>query len=146
MDLQKTFDIVDHRILLAKLSHHGIRGVSNDWFESYLSNRSQYVFINGYDWSCCYKLWCPSRISSRSPAINDLNQAIKFCKVQHFADDTNLLCLGNSIKKLNRQVNAGLKCLVNWLKANKMSLNVKKTELVIFRSKQKKVKLSEIKC
>ena len=82
-------------------------------------------------WSCCYKLWWPSRICSRTPAIfiiyiNDLNQAIKFCKVHHFADDTNLLCLSNSIKKLNRLVNADLKCLVNWLNANKISLNVKK--------------------
>ena len=31
--------------------------------------------------------------------INDLNQAIKFCKVHHFVDDTNLLCLSNAIKK-----------------------------------------------
>ena len=71
--------------------------------------------------------------------INDLNQAIKFCKVHHFADDTNLLCLSNSIKKLNKQVNADLKHLVNWLNANKISLNVKKTEMVIFKSKQKKL-------
>ena len=70
--------------------------------------------------------------------INDLNQAIKSCKVHHFADDTNLLCLSNSIKKLNKQVNADLKHVVNWLNANKISLNVKKTEMVIFKSKQKK--------
>ena len=49
MDLQKVFDTVDHQILLAKLTHYGIRGVSNDWFKSYLSNRSQYVSINEYD-------------------------------------------------------------------------------------------------
>ena len=49
MDLQKAFDTVDHHILLSKLNHYGIRGVSNDWFKSYLSNRSQYVCINGYD-------------------------------------------------------------------------------------------------
>ena len=36
--------------------------------------------------------------------INYLNQAIKFCKVHHFADDTNLLHLSNSIKKLNKLV------------------------------------------
>ena len=54
--------------------------------------------------------------------INDLNQAIKFCKVHHFADDTNLLCHGNSIKKLNKVVSADLKHLVNWLNANKISL------------------------
>ena len=65
---------------------------------------------------------------------------MKFCKVHHFADDTNLLCLGNSIKKLNKQDNADLKHLVNWLNANKISLNVKKTEMVIFKSKQKKLK------
>ena len=45
----------------------------------------------------------------------------------------------NSIKKLNKLVNADLKHLVNWLNANKISLNVKKTEMVIFKSKQKKL-------
>ena len=69
--------------------------------------------------------------------INDLNEAIKFCKVHHFADDTNLLYLGKSIKKLNKLVNIDLKNLLYWLNANKISLNVKKTELVIFKSKQK---------
>ena len=42
-------------------------------------------------------------------------------------------------KKLNKQVNADLKDLVNWLNANKISLNVKNTEIVIFKSKQKKL-------
>ena len=48
-DLQKAFDTVDQQILLAKLNHYGIRGVPNDWFKSYLSNRNQYVSINGFD-------------------------------------------------------------------------------------------------
>ena len=115
VDVQKAFDIVDHQILLAKLNHYGIRGVSNDWFKSYLSNHNQYV------------------------SISDLNQAIKFCKVHHFADDTNLLCLSNSIKKLSKLVNADLKHLLNWLNANKISLNVKNTEMIIFKSKRKKL-------
>ena len=113
VDLQKAFDTVDHQILLAKLSHYGIRGVSNDWFKSYLSNRSQYVSINGYDSGLV-------AINCRVPQgpvlgpllfllyISDLNQSIKFSKVHHFADDTNLLCQGNSIKKLNKLVNADL--------------------------------------
>ena len=40
VDLQKVFDIVDYQILLAKLIHYEICGVSNDWFKSYLSNHS----------------------------------------------------------------------------------------------------------
>ena len=53
--------------------------------------------------------------------------------------DTNLLCLSNSIKKLNKLVNADLKDLLIWLNANKISLNAKKTEMIIFKSKQKKL-------
>ena len=49
VDLQKAFNTVDHQILSTKLNHYGIRGVSNDWFKSYLSNRNQYVSINGFD-------------------------------------------------------------------------------------------------
>ena len=49
MYLQKAFDTVNHQILLPKLNHYEICGVSNDWFKSYLSNRSQYISINGYE-------------------------------------------------------------------------------------------------
>ena len=49
VDLQKAFDTVDHQILLAKLNHYGICGVSNDCCMSYLSNRHQYVSINEYE-------------------------------------------------------------------------------------------------
>ena len=126
-----TVDTVDHQILLAKSSHYGIRGVSNDCFKSYLSNRSQYVSINGYDSGLAAINCGVPQGSVLGPLlfllyISDLNQAIKFCEVHHFADDTNLLCLGNSIKKLNKLVNADLKRLVNWLNANKISLNIKK--------------------
>ena len=64
--LQKAFDTVDHQILLAKLNHYGICGVSNDWFKSYLSNRHQYVSINRYESGL---VWCPSGICSRAPSI-----------------------------------------------------------------------------
>ena len=144
VDLQKAFDTVDHQILLAKSNHYGIRRASNDWFKSYLSNRHQYVSINGYE-SDLAAINCGVPQGSVLGLllfllhINDLNQAIKSCKIHYFADDTNLLCLSNSIKKLNIQVNADLKYLVNWLHANKISLNVKKTEMVIFKSKQKKL-------
>ena len=61
-----------------------------------LSNCNQYVSINGFDSVCA---GVPQG-SVQGPLLfllymNDLNQAIKFCKVHFFADDTNLLCLSN---------------------------------------------------
>ena len=71
--------------------------------------------------------------------LNDLNHAMKFCKVHHFADDTNLLHFSKSVNKLNKYINLDMKNLTDWLNANKISLNVKKTELVIFNHKKKKL-------
>ena len=71
--------------------------------------------------------------------INDLNQALKFCKVHHFADDTNLIHFSKSVYRLNKYVNPDLRNLTYWLNANGISLNVKKTELVVFKHQRKKL-------
>ena len=62
-----------------------------------------------------------------------LNKAIKYCITHHFADHTNLLVVNKSIQKLQKQVNLDLKYLCKWLKANKISLNASKTEILIWR-------------
>ena len=106
VDLQKAFDTVEYDILLAKLEHCGIHGLANDWFRSDLSNIKQYVSINGNESNLAFILYGIPQGSVFSPLlfliyINDLNQAIKFCKVHHFADDTNLLHFNKAVAKMN---------------------------------------------
>ena len=48
LDLSKAFDTIDHKILLRKLDHYGIKGVGKDWFENYLYNRKQVVKNNAW--------------------------------------------------------------------------------------------------
>ena len=69
--------------------------------------------------------------------INDLHVTIKYFEVHHFADDTDLLNFNSRVKSLNKQVSYDLKHLPSWLKANKISLNFGKTELVLFTSSKK---------
>ena len=144
IDLQKAFDTVDHAILLKKLDHYGIRGVANDWFRSYLKNRKQFVSISGCQSNITNVDYGVPQGSVLGPLlfliyINDLHQAIKYAKTRHFADDTNLLIKNNSLKQLKKHLNLDLRSLCNWLKANKISLNCSKTELLIFRHPNKQI-------
>ena len=60
--------------------------------------------------------------------INDLNVAIKYSEVHHFADDTNFLNINNCVNSICKQVSLDLKSKWNWLKTNKIYLYVGKTE------------------
>ena len=144
VDLQKAFDTVDHEILLHKLNHYGVRGIENNWFKSYLSNRKQFVSINGSISKEVYVQHGVPQGSVLGPLlfllyINDLNKALKYCTTIHFADDTSLLLKNNSLKQMKKYLNRDLKNLTNWLNANKISLNASKTELLLFRHPNKNV-------
>ena len=65
-----------------------------------------------------------------------MNMSLKHSLVHHFADDTNLLYSDKSIKNLRKTMNHELKCLFEWLCANRLSLNVDKTEFILFRLKR----------
>ena len=135
VDLQKVFDTVDYNILMGKLKYYSIRGVAYSWFESYLKGRKKYISINGFNSQDLPISQCVPQGSVFGSLlfvlyIKVLPTAIKFCKVHHFADDTNLLHISNSILKLNKFVNFDLKTLSNWLNANKISLNASKAELM----------------
>ena len=142
VDLEKAFDTVNHKILLSKLDHYGIRGRANEWVKSYLSNRDQFVNLNNCTSSKnSIKCGVPQG-SILGPLlfiiyINDMNKAIANCVTHHFADDTNLLYAHKDPNVIRKVVNKDLDLLFQWLCANRLSLNVSKTEFIIFRPPKK---------
>ena len=121
-----------------------MRGRANDWFKSYLSNRLQYVSVNGFHSKSEMMKFGVPQGSVLGPLlfliyINDLRNAIYHSTVHHFADDTNLLYVNKNLKTIQNKMNKDLKSLVTWLRANKISLNASKTELIIFCDPRKKI-------
>ena len=139
VDLEKAFDTVHHDILCEKLKFYGLRGNINKLIKSYLSDRRQFVSINGYD-SDVKEVTCGvPQGSSLGPLlfliyINDLRLALSETSCGHFADDTFIVYNSKKPKTIETVVNTELKKVSQWLRLNKLSLNAAKTELIFFRS------------
>jgi len=142
IDLQKAFDTIDHSILLTKLKYYGIDNKSIAWFNSYLSNRLQQCSANGTLSSPCeVKLGIPQG-SNLGPLlfliyINDLPNCLSVAKPRMFADDTSISMASDNITDIESAMNTELDNLHQWLNANRLSLNVTKTEFMIMASRQK---------
>ena len=147
IDLQKAFDTVNHKILSKKLFCYGFRGVSHNLLVSFLSNRKQFVSIQGFNSEILEVRCGVPQGSTLGPLlfllyINDLRFCLDKVTSNHFADDTCLILnnnMKNNIKQLESILNKELKSVVVWLNANRLSLNVKKSKLLIFHSKWKKI-------
>ena len=142
IDLKKAFDTVNHEILITKMEHYGIRGVILKWFASYLSERKQFVYHNG-ETSSLKTISCGvPQGSVLGPLlfllyVNDLPNISSKLIFYLFADDTNIYFECDDLKELEETINHELRQLKVWLNANRLALNVKKTNFVIFRTKSK---------
>ena len=145
IDLRKAFDTVNHEILLNKLDHYGIRGTALNWFKSYLFNRKQYVFHNGVSSQYQFITSGVPQGSVLGPLlfllyINDLPNISKVLNFFLFADDTNIYYEADTPAKLEKVINKELKKLRIWLIVNRLSLNIDKTNFVVFHPYNKPLK------
>jgi hypothetical protein len=135
-DLRKAFDTVDHKILLQKHKKLAVRGVALEWFRHYLSDRKQFVFLNGKCSSLLNILLGVPQGSILGPMlfliyINDLPAASSlFCSL--FADDTKLLASGPDIYALTTFVNEEFQKVVQYFRLHKMALHPSKTQFLLF--------------
>ena len=144
LDLSKAFDTVDNEILCQKLQYYGIRGLANDWIKSYLSNRSQYVYYNNTS-STKLSITCGVHQGSiLGPLlfllyINDIANVSDIIFSLLFADDTSVFIQGDQLDDIANKMNIELKKLVAWLNTNKLSLNIDKTQYMIFSTYNRKL-------
>ena len=136
---------VNHEILIDKHENYGVRGIVKNWFES-LKNRHQIVKI-GDTLSDKMQITCgvpQGYILGTilfSLYINDIKNSSKILNCFLFADDTSTFLISKGIQELENIYNKELSYVTDWLNANKLTLNVKKSNLILFKNAKKQRKL-----
>ena len=141
LDLTKAFDTVNHEILLLKLDHYGIRGQANDLMRAFLK-RKQFVSINSHESSLLCNDFGVAQGSTLGPLlfllyINDLPSSVN-CIPRLFADDTCLLFSASNPSKLRSHMQKDLDNITEWFKANKLTGNPSKSNVLIIAPKLNK--------
>ena len=153
LDLSKAFDTLSHKILLTKLERYGIRGTSWKWFESYLDQRKLRVkcmtesgSVMEYSDYSNIEYGTPQG-SCLGPLLfliftNDLHLCVENSNCLLFADDTTLYLTHPNLNYLKWGIEDDPKRIMDWFRANKLTLNVNKTECVLFSHKTLKQNFS----
>lgn len=139
IDIKKCFDVIDRQILLKKIECAGIRGNVLKWIKSYLSNRTQSTKINNSYTSGTLPLdYGILQGSGMAPLFylifaNDMCKLdIPSCKEISFADDTGLVCVADSPKRLSEVVEHATNVVMTWLNDHRLIPNWKKTNIIEF--------------
>ena len=152
LDLSKAFDTIDHSILIHKLEYYGIKGTSLKWFTSYLTNRKQYVQFNNETSSSNLISTGVPQGSILGPLLfiiymNDIAKVTTKFHFTLYADGTSLiepLCTFTDTisnrNSISEEINSELQKIFDWLSVNKLSLNVKKTKMMVFHHRQCNIK------
>ena len=107
----------DHSVLLDKLEYYGIRGLALDWLKSYLSDRKQFVSINGVNSTPKSLAFGVPQGSILGPLlfliyINDIPEIARFAKFILYADDLNIILTADTIEKIQNQLTELIEFLI----------------------------------
>ena len=139
LDIKKAFDTIDHEILLNKLNYYGISDTELQSFRSYPHNRKQCCNINSYKSSVKTMEYGVPQGSILGPLLfiiymNDLPKCIDNAHITMYADDTSSSTTVETCDDIKEKVIPNFFSVIDWLKANKLSLNAVKTEFMLLGS------------
>jgi hypothetical protein len=145
LDFSKAFDTVDHTLLIQKLKNYNLHSDVIKLLENYLSERSIRVRVN-------------KELSKKNPLgkvsvpqgsclgpllfiiyINDLSHLKTNSKKWLFADDTTLVIDGKNIPEAKRKLQQDLTIITDWLKYNRLIINLSKTHMMHIPTTLKKL-------
>ena len=129
MDLSKAFDTVNHEILLHKLENYGVRGTVLERFKNHVLNRKQTVNYKSVESDVSIITCGVPQGLVRGPLffvifVNDISESSKLLSFLLFADDTNLFYSDRNPELLNQIANQESCKVADWLRADKISLNI----------------------
>ena len=139
IDVSKAFDSLNHNTLLSKLEHYGIRGVALSWFCFYLCNRFQYIELSNDRLLLCLIVSGVPQGSILGSYlyliyVNDIFNVCNEVKCVLYADNTTLILIGPNIKSVFDRAPALFMLFSTLFIDNKLALNSKKTNFVLFSS------------
>ena len=133
---------------MQKVAKSGVDQDALKWFKSYLTNRLQRCNVNNHLSSATPLNYGVPRGSIIGPSlfliyINDLPNCLSLGSPRMYADDTNVTFAASDMLGVKTRINTELKSINLWLRANKLSLNMAKTEFMVIISRQKLQSLNE---
>ena len=147
MDLSKAFDVMNHNILKQKLEHYGFRGIFLDFMMQFVQDRRYFVNVNGINSEIHNVNIGVPQGSTLGPLlfliyVNDMKNSSSILNFIQFADDTTILFSNSDFDLLKSTLETEGNKVIEWLIANKLLINLAKTQSMLFTFKRNKHLLS----
>ena len=147
MDLSKAFDVIDHKILGSKLEHYGFRGKFLEFLLNFIKDREYFVHANGSNSNTKVVNIGVPQGSTLGPLlfliyINDMINCSDIFFLSQFADDSTVTYSSSNLNNTISKIENEFRHILNWLSANKLIINLTKTNLMLFTNRPRPFSIS----